>query len=347
MYQGIDPLRDEFHFHERLQDIEKALLYEKGPSNKLDHLLKSLPKLVDGRPCWLVVASDSEAAQLRREEGITTEHIFLANSQKLASHRVRGPVAMPISCQAALDTGLIPRSLGYRGNLMVSPLVLDGELVGYFCMGGYSQDEFGPGSQCRIADILSVRLSSLIGYMITCKSMQKVVSRDSLTGLFNRRELESHLDRMLSWVNRNNETLSIAFLDCDKFKRVNDNHGHEVGDQLLVLVARTLTACLRKSDMAFRYAGDEFVLVLPGTTANQAENLLRRVSERLARTPLDAGGEPLFAQVSSGISSTDLDGHLSPFKMLQLADHRLLQRKRKRKLINRLIPESLSGRLGD
>jgi GGDEF domain-containing protein len=321
MYQGVDPLRDEFHFHERLQDIEKALLYEKGPSNKLDHLLKSLPGLVDSRPCWLVVASDSEAAQLRREEGITTEHIFLANSQKLASHRVRGPVAMPISCQAALDTGLIPRSLGYRGNLMVSPLVLDGELVGYFCMGGYSQDEFGPGSQCRIADILSVRLSSLIGYMITCKSMQKVVSRDSLTGLFNRRELESHLDRMLSWVNRNNETLSIAFLDCDK--------------------------CLRKSDMAFRYAGDEFVLVLPGTNASQAENLLRRVSERLARTPLDAGGEPLFAQVSSGISSTDLDGHLSPFKMLQLADHRLLQRKRKRKLINRLIPESLSGRLGD
>lgn len=86
---------------------------------------------------------------------------------------------------------------------------------------------------------------------------------DKLTGLPNRRMLEDRLQQLIARAERDKSKLSVLFIDLDKFKQVNDTHGHEAGDWLLQEVARRLTSCLRTSDTAARIGGDEFVVVLP------------------------------------------------------------------------------------
>jgi diguanylate cyclase (GGDEF)-like protein len=100
---------------------------------------------------------------------------------------------------------------------------------------------------------------------------------DPLTGLLNRRGLEERATLLLSDVKENGPTLSMLFVDLDRFKAVNDLRGHHVGDAVLRKVAGLINASIRESDVAARYGGDEFVILMPATTRVQA----RQVGERL------------------------------------------------------------------
>jgi diguanylate cyclase (GGDEF)-like protein len=112
---------------------------------------------------------------------------------------------------------------------------------------------------------------------------------DPLTGLGNRRQMEVVLKHGIAAAQRGG-LLSLVMLDLDNFKEINDREGHPAGDQALKLVADTLREHLRGSDVAVRYGGDEFLLVLPGTSGEGAESTVARIRERLAaRVALSAG----------------------------------------------------------
>jgi len=130
---------------------------------------------------------------------------------------------------------------------------------------------------------------------------------DPLTGLFNRRYLTTHIDRKLLDLAEGGKQLSVAILDVDYFKPVNDTHGHAAGDDVLVLLSQVATANLRSVDLVARYGGEEFVIVMPETTAEQAAKIMDRLRHRIEQTdfPVNGGEKSLNVTVSIGIAATD------------------------------------------
>ena len=101
--------------------------------------------------------------------------------------------------------------------------------------------------------------------------LQELATQDALTGLANRRHLNDTLPATLALAQRDATPLAVVVIDLDHFKRVNDNHGHPVGDQLLAAFGLLLREHLRRSDLAFRYGGEEFCLLMPHTPAADAQ----------------------------------------------------------------------------
>lgn len=115
--------------------------------------------------------------------------------------------------------------------------------------------------------------------------LERLATCDPLTGAFNRRTLEGELDRAIAWSRRHGTPLGVAVLDLDHFKRINDARGHDVGDRVLVDFVEVVRARGRAEDRLFRVGGEEFLLLLPGTSLDAlgivAETLRREVAERL------------------------------------------------------------------
>jgi diguanylate cyclase (GGDEF)-like protein len=149
---------------------------------------------------------------------------------------------------------------------------------------------------------------------------------DGLTGLANRRQAERSLDTELARAERFGGPLAVVLVDLDDFKEVNDRHGHLVGDDVLRELASVLRATVRSVDIAARWGGEEFVLILPGTDAAGATLLAERARAALAgRTILTQEGVPVRVTASFGVASCPEHG-LGP-ELLRAADSALYQAK--------------------
>ncbi len=154
-------------------------------------------------------------------------------------------------------------------------------------------------------------------------------TRDALTGLYNRRYMNEMLPALWAAARRDERPMSVAILDLDHFKQVNDELGHDAGDRLLAAFGRLLAASLRRSDVACRYGGEEFCVLMPGTEAAAARRKLARLLERWrvqAPLQLGSGGGP-GTSFSAGVADTR-GADASAHALLQRADRELLSAKR-------------------
>ena len=107
--------------------------------------------------------------------------------------------------------------------------------------------------------------------------LKKLTIEDSLTGLFNSRHFFEQLQNEIERSDRYLQPLSLIFIDIDKFKNINDTFGHMIGDKVLCLLAKKIKSCLRFNDTAYRFAGDEFTVILPETASDQAKVVATRI----------------------------------------------------------------------
>jgi diguanylate cyclase (GGDEF)-like protein/PAS domain S-box-containing protein len=157
-------------------------------------------------------------------------------------------------------------------------------------------------------------------------ALQELAVRDSLTGLYNRRYLDETLDREVSRARREGNPLSLVMLDIDYFKRVNDTYGHQVGDEVLRMLASTLSADIRAEDVACRYGGEEFLILLPNMPLETA--MLRAEAWRAAveRLSIAHGNFQLTFTISLGVSAYPDHGK-TPDDLTRCADQALYQAK--------------------
>jgi diguanylate cyclase (GGDEF)-like protein len=129
-------------------------------------------------------------------------------------------------------------------------------------------------------------VSLLIAWLHASLQRERVLSStDTLTRLANRRAFYEQAGAALALCHRKSNPVSLAYIDLDNFKQVNDAYGHGSGDALLRAVGEILRSCLRASDVSGRFGGDEFVIMLPDTTADHARTVLEKIRIRIAQTP--------------------------------------------------------------
>ena len=157
-----------------------------------------------------------------------------------------------------------------------------------------------------------------------------LAARDRLTGLYNRGHFDRALAAAMESTARSGQPLSLAILDIDRFKQINDVHGHALGDRTLCEVADRLSRAMRRTDMVARYGGEEFVILMPGTPPGPALRASRGAPARDRAAPIDLGdGRKLILDFSAGIAGTPADlKATSPKALLSSADARLLAAKR-------------------
>jgi diguanylate cyclase (GGDEF)-like protein len=160
-------------------------------------------------------------------------------------------------------------------------------------------------------------------------SLRVQASRDPLTGLYNRRWLDQQLPAVLDQCRRERLELCALMIDMDHFKELNDTLGHAEGDALLRAFAQLVRSALREEDAAFRYGGDEFVILLPGCAYERAMELSRRLKELMRELvrPLRVDPPP---RLSIGVASLADLPDPTPAKLLAAADQNLYEMKRSR-----------------
>ncbi len=132
------------------------------------------------------------------------------------------------------------------------------------------------------------------------ESIQQMTITDYLTGAYNRRYMDQRIDEMLERQKRHQVDAAIISVDVDFFKKINDNYGHSVGDEVLVNLVKLLKARVRKLDSVCRLGGEEFVIVLPDTTVEQAVNIGYELCQTVANTPLVEGHQ---VTISCGVGA--------------------------------------------
>jgi len=186
-------------------------------------------------------------------------------------------------------------------------------------------------AQCRELQTLLMTVSEAIKLSLANIQLQERLReqamRDRLTGLFNRRYLDETLPRELNRCQRRGESLAVAMLDVDHFKRFNDSYGHDAGDAVLQAIGQLLRDTVRASDLACRYGGEELTLVLPNTDLKNAQKCLEKLRSAIMQLRvLHQGGELPAITVSIGVAVTNELG-VSATALLKQADAALYRAK--------------------
>jgi diguanylate cyclase (GGDEF)-like protein len=159
------------------------------------------------------------------------------------------------------------------------------------------------------------------------QKIRNIANRDHLTKLWNRHALNTHLIQVQALWQRNQQSYSLLVVDIDHFKKINDNHGHAVGDAALQHVAELLLTSLRKVDFIYRYGGEEFLIVLPDTQGDEAMVVANKIKHNLSQSPFNVSQQSLLITVSIGCATMKAD--LTHAQLLQMADKAMYQAKNK------------------
>ena len=145
---------------------------------------------------------------------------------------------------------------------------------------------------------------------------------DPMTQLYNRRFLENFIEKFISQVQRQSENFSILMIDIDHFKKVNDTYGHDVGDKVIIAIANVLQENIRKSDLAIRYGGEEFMVLLHYADKEAALKIATKLKEKFAQITFETKKGSFSKTLSIGISEFPEDSN-SVWECIKLADEAL------------------------
>jgi len=213
-------------------------------------------------------------------------------------------------------------------SFMCVPLVSKGKNIGVLMLNHPKPNAFEP-ELLQTMRVLASYLAIAIENAEMFGLVKSLAEKDSLTLLYNHGSFHEKLAIELERANRYVRPMAVIILDLDHFKEINDRYGHMTGDRVLALVAGVLGAHLRKTDIAARYGGDEFAVILPETDLSSAAVIAERIAEGISSVRLDIGGEVVISFTASvGYASC---AHDAPGRgeILNIADRLMYDSKRR------------------
>lgn len=246
----------------------------------------------------------------------------------------------PLACWA-LRRGLPHRPAGKTIDVVCEHLDIDdGKVPDTFCLPLTAQREtfgllyFEPRAnsldvvtvQNTYLEILAENIGLALANLRLRDQLREMAMVDALTGLANRRQLDAVLGARIAGAGNSSEPMSCLMIDVDHFKRFNDNFGHDAGDIVLREVGAVLRGTLGETDLAFRYGGEEFLVLLPGLDAEQALARAEEIRDRISAIQIVHEGTPLDpVHASIGIATTPT--HCAADRLVITADAALLRAK--------------------
>ncbi len=226
------------------------------------------------------------------------------------------------------------------GSALVVPLLVENRVVGVLAV---RSDRTGAYDDHRLSFLTTIAQQAAVA--IENARHYRMATRDSLTGLFLRDYFFRRVDEEFHRAQRYRVPFALLMIDLDRFKAINDHHGHPIGDRYLRAVGRSVREHLRAADLACRYGGDEFCVLLPQTDRDGGVAIAERLRRGIASVTLDLSeGEPFRATASVGIASypDDCDGDLT--SLLRNADQALYRAKRGgRDRVSAWVPSGSNG----
>ena len=267
--------------------------------------------VADGAGCGACVASGEAEVLVHAGPGALADAV----GNIATTHLVHDLTSL----DGDLATTLLPGAL----NVIVAPFRVDGASSGVVmaALGG-APGVVVPETMVRTVEHVGRLVASAFERSMLHARIERLASSDALTGLPNRRIFEESLERELARSRRTGEPVSLVVFDVDHFKKVNDTHGHHVGDEVLRHVGGALAGAIRASDLSARFGGEEFVALLPGCGADQAV-----VVGDTIRRAIAAGDPPVAVTASAGVATYPLDG-ADGAALFAAADRALYEAKR-------------------
>jgi len=275
------------------------------------------------RPKILVVEDDTTIRELI--------HIFLEKSGFQSFTAISAEAAVDILRDQEIGIVLTDVQLPGMNGLELTKIIRHNYNADVIIMTGYSLDYSIEEAMARGASdliIKPIRLEDLllrINVVLkncsekkeNCRKLEeltKLTIRDDLTGLFNSRQFYNHIAQEVDRSNRYFRPLSLILMDIDNFKSLNDTYGHLSGDRVLSSTGEVIKTAIRKQDTAYRYAGDEFTIILPETEIERALAVAERVRQAIENeTHILSNPRPLKVTVSIGVVEYRTDEEIKSF----------------------------------
>jgi len=312
----------------KLFDIETEILSCQSSSELLKRLLGLIKDkfqltnvallLVEPTPLSYLLSGNMQSSWHQKNCRSVPEHIlhnFHADNKPFLTNNV------PQLAQAIPENLLINAK-----SAAITPLSLEGKLFGSLLFTDENEERFTPQLGTFHLEQMSAKISLCLSNALIREQLEHMANYDRLTGVANRRLMENTIKEEITRQNRYSVPFSLIFIDCNKFKQINDTYGHDCGDKVLVYVASQLKELIRENDQCFRYAGDEFVITLAGQNYKEAQNVANRLTEYFIEHPMPYEGNKLSITISCGVASSD--GSQNMDQLLKQADEQLYLHKK-------------------
>lgn len=316
-------------------DVEVGILSVLDYRDLFERLLTQIKEKFEIPYVWITLIEGSDvASQIRKlvSSEIVEQRLNVVSNRVFEA--LMGSSVVPLLVNEDLGSyyQLFPKNETYLArSLAIAPIRYRREVIGSLNLGDPSPIRYSPGMDTSLLERLAVKLSICLSNVSAHERLRIQAFRDPLTSLLNRRVMETVLAREFSRAGRYQTPLTVVFLDVDDFKAINDRYGHDTGDAVLKYIADCLSAMCRGSDVVARFAGDEFVIILPYTSAERSRRMTERLGRFFKEHPLARGRRSIQISVSTGVASFGDRNTEDPASLLKRADEALYREKERKK----------------
>lgn len=308
----------------RLRSLKSSGLLGLGPNHRFD-ILTRMAKRVFGVPVAIICLIDKDWVWLKSCDGIMIDEKQPRDSA-FSAHTIlqAKPLIVPDAQldERFHDNPAVTGSIGARFYAGCRVRLPDGAVAGSLCLLGYQPRTFSQDDEDTLKD-----LAAIVEHEF---AILDASTTDALTGLLNRRSMEALANYSLMFTHRRVTPMSLAFIDLDKFKLINDTWGHAEGDRALNVIADLMKTSFRENDLISRHGGDEFIIFFPDWTQQDTVIALNNLAKLVDEYNLTTGNT-WNLEFSYGVVEYDEKVHLSFTDLIASADKQMYKMKCLRK----------------